>query len=82
MFEWRTTIAGDLYHQKKPEFHTLLKKYKFVWKGKIPAFRWNGIGQAVVAKFERDGDVTVSATIMWFGTSETEFLNKLKELFE
>lgn len=82
MMSHTIVVTGDEYHQKKPAFHKLLKKYNLRWKGKLPNFRWIGIGQSVVATFVRVNDETKEATIKWMGPSETQFLTELKELFE
>lgn len=76
------TVSGKEYHEKKRKFHALLKKYSFRWKGKDFNYRWYSIGQTVTAVFDRDNDITINAKIVWMGTSETSFLDELKELFK
>lgn len=80
--EHKFTISGDVYHQKKADFHKILDKYNLKWRGKFPSFRWFGIGQAVIASFVRIDGETKEASITWMGTSETQLLSELKELFE
>jgi len=76
----RFKLDGRTYSKNKEAFKQMLRKHGIFWKGTMQQPWWGSNTEKVIAEFERDQvrEITVSATLIWEGESESAFLKDFR----